>query len=136
MFNSIKMIQEADERIQESAAELLQSISRTLIYTISAIFFASTLATAIWPNTLAMNIWPVLPLFIISSWLVLKILPHHFILGQIIWQISLLVTLALMTYLFSNAEIAMLVAFLPLLSAITLGWPAGLAMEILICVII
>lgn len=134
MWNTLKSIVQTDESFKDSAFELLQSATQTLIYGIAAIFVVALMATAVWPQQLEINIWISAPVFIVICWLALRVLPRHYIIAQLIWQLGLAGVITLLVYLFNSAELIFLYVILPLIASVTLGWPAAVIMELIVII--
>jgi hypothetical protein len=124
MWAGLRISPEADAEFASSVTELLQSTARSLIVALGGAYLAFVLATAVWPEELAVNIWLGLPLVLVTSAVAFRLLPRHYWVAQGIWQAGFVGVIGLATYLFQAPEIAFLVALLPLLAVVTVGWPA------------
>ena len=65
-----------------------------------------------------------------------RLLPSHYVGGQILWQLTLILGGAVALWLLRRPESVFVYTTLPLLAVITLGWPAGLAAELLVVLLI
>ena len=130
MWHGLTMSSKTDLGFTQSATELLESTSRILILTIGIIYLAwHFTATATWPREFGWQVWVttlvVAPTFALSLWL----LPKRFLAAQALWQMGLAMSITLAIYVFQRAEVAFFYALLPLMTTVTVGWPAGLLME-------
>ena len=131
LFASPKM----DDDFRSSAAELMESTSRTVFLSVGALFFLCIVATAIWPDQIATNVWLVSPIFVLTFGITLWALPRSYLAAHIVWQVGLAAAITLTVYLFQQPALGFLYVLLPFMAVITVGWPAGLVSETLIGVL-
>ena len=119
--------------LASSMAELRQSSSRVLILAASASYLVWYFSTAdVWWARVGARVWPVTVAMISTCALALWLLTKHPLLGQVIWQLGLAAGITAGLYVFSRPEIILLYALLPFVAAVTIGWQAGVAMEIVV----
>jgi signal transduction histidine kinase/CheY-like chemotaxis protein len=120
-----------------SAAELLESISRSLILALigMALVWYFGIAPFLSDRVLRDSL-PVMLIVVPAAAIALSLLPRRFLLAQGIWQAGLLVAITVALYTFAMPDIALFYAFLPFLASITLGWAGGLSMQVLITVLV
>ena len=131
MFTSIEYSRDANPAFHSSLNELVQSTSRTLIYTVGALYLVFLMAASIWPAELATNAWIIVPTTLLLLGLALTLLPRSYIFAYIIFQLAIAGSITLAVYLFQEPEIALFLAVLPLISVVCLGWRTGAAMQII-----
>jgi len=117
--------------------ELLQAISRNLIFTTLAIYTAwHFTATLAWPRIFSPSLWVITALFFAASLLCVRLVQNYYVLAQVIW-FSGLVALILYAYsLYHSPEITLLLVFLPLMSVVTIGHMGTLAVDFFLLAII
>ncbi len=135
MWTGLHISPEVDPEFSSSVIELLRSTSRHLIGALACVYLAFVLATAIWPEQLAVNIWLGLPLMLASSVTALRLLSQRYWAAQVVWQAGLAGLISLAVYLFQAPEIAFLYALLPMIAVVTVGWPAGILAEAIVCLL-
>ena len=135
MWYGLHRSSEADPNFVDSAAEVMQSTSRTLILTTAGIYLAwHYIATVVWVGS--WTPWLILPVVGLTCALSYWLLSKHPLAAQAIWQIGLATTITLAIYVFRQPEIAFFYTLLPLIAVVTLGWPAGLLAEVLVITLV
>ncbi len=113
--------------------ELLQSTARNLIYTLAGLYTAlHIIATLGWPQIFSPSLWLISLSMVLLVYLVLRLLPRHYLLAQSLW-LSGLGGLIWMAYrLYGKPETLLLWAILPLIAAVTLGERGALGITLLL----
>jgi signal transduction histidine kinase/CheY-like chemotaxis protein len=127
-----------DPDVVSAVVDLLHSTLRTLIFTISGICVIAwyvVMAVLGRQSQMVLSVWYVLLIIITSSALALRLLSKRFLAGQLTWLVGLTAAIVLATYLLQQPQIAFFLAFLPLLTTVTLNWQAGLVAEGLVAVL-
>jgi signal transduction histidine kinase/CheY-like chemotaxis protein len=94
------------------------------------------LATVGWSEAIGSEVWLVSLVVVPSLAIALKLLPGHYWGAHIAWQLGLAASITLSIVLFRQPLIGFLYALLPLIAALTLGWPAALLAELLVCLLV
>jgi signal transduction histidine kinase/CheY-like chemotaxis protein len=131
------MSPKTDADFVRSASELMQSTSRNLIAATAAVYLAwHMVATLTWPDRIGWSIWLITPVIALTCVLAYWLLSKQPLASQAVWQIGLATAITLAVYVFRQSEIAFFYALLPLMAVVTAGWPAGLAAEGLVIVLV
>jgi signal transduction histidine kinase/CheY-like chemotaxis protein len=129
------MSPEVGAEFRASTVELFQSTSRTLIAAIGGLYLVCFLATAAWPEQIGAPVLLIAPVIIPTFLITLYLLPKRFWVAQTVWQVGLAAAITLAVYLFQSPEVAFLYALLPMIAVVTMGWPAGLIVEVEVAVL-
>jgi len=117
--------------------ELLQSTRRAIVITLGAIYLLWHLvATVLWPGQLGASVWLITLFFVPICIIVLRLLPERPLAADIVWLLGLAGLIAFGVFLFQRPEIAFLYALLPLMAVVTIGWPAGVLVEVLVVALV
>ena len=123
----------ADADFLSSARELLNSTMRNVVATTGALYLLWHLvATLTWPGEMGWRIWPVTLLVAATCALAYRLIPRSLVAAQAVWQVGLLTAITLAVHLFREPGITFLYMLLPLMAVVTLGWPAGAVVELLL----
>mgnify|MGYP001289307706 CR=1 FL=1 len=120
-----------------SLNDLLISKARSTIVIAAAILILATIIVSGSASTGLMA-----RLFVLSAALGLASLVAHrmvarrYTLTLILWQVAVAALVVAASFAFGNAALLLLIAILPLLSAITLGWQAALVAELSVIVLV
>jgi signal transduction histidine kinase/CheY-like chemotaxis protein len=130
MWDGLRISSKGDPNFISAVRELSQSTLRTLIFATGGICFAWYVTTNVtsWHVTVT-SVSYVLLVVAVTSFVAVRLMPRHLLAAQAIWLIGLVVAIFLAIYLFQRPEIAFLYMLLPLISSVTMNWPAGLATE-------
>ncbi len=110
-----------------SATELLRSTSGRLILLTSGGVLAWYFLTVIgMPDAVSLRLFPVTVVIILVGVASLQLLARSALAAQAIWQVGLAAAITLSVYLFQWSEIAFFFALLPLVAAVSIGWPGAL----------
>lgn len=110
-----------------TATELLRSTLRKLVVVVSVTYFAwHLLATTLWPIQFGDSVIFVSLLVGLTALVTWKLLGRHLIVAQIVWQSGLAAAITLAAYRVQEPAVVFFLAVLPLLSTVTLGWPAAM----------
>jgi signal transduction histidine kinase/CheY-like chemotaxis protein len=130
MLTGLRFSSRADPEFARATGELMQSTTRNLIVTTGAIYFLWHLvATLAWPDRLGGRVWLTTLAVLGTCGLAYWLLERNLLASQVVWQVGLALSILLAVQLFRQPMIAALCALLPLVSTVTIGWPAGLAAE-------
>jgi len=137
MWYGLRMSSQADPDFTATVWDLLRSVSRSLI-TVTALAYAvwHLGATVHEPVRLGLRVWFITPVAVATIALALYFLPKRLLAAQVIWLTGIASIIGLALYLFKRPEIVFLSPLLPLLAAITVGWPGGLVAEGLVAVLV
>jgi signal transduction histidine kinase/CheY-like chemotaxis protein len=132
MWQPLRLSVKTSPEFASSVKELSQQTSTKLILSVGIVYllwhFTATIA---WPGGIGWMIWLISPIMLVTSALAWWLVTRRFLLSQVVWLAGLFLTISLSVALFHEPRIAYLYALLPLAGVITLGWPAGVAMEAL-----
>jgi signal transduction histidine kinase/CheY-like chemotaxis protein len=122
-----------DPAFFSSASELLQSTSRQIILTTGFVYAAwHFIATLTWPHTVGSNVWLITPVVVAACAFAYWATTKNLLAAQAIWQLGLAGAITTAIYLFQRPELCYFFALLPLMAVLTVGWPAGMAVELLL----
>ena len=108
-------------RSDPDSRELLQANTRNLIFTTLAIYLGwHFIATLAWPQAFSPNLWVTTLLMLAVSFLSLRLVSQHYLLGQIVWLAGVIAAIFQAYYLYQRPEITLLLVFLPLMASVTL----------------
>jgi type IV secretory pathway TrbD component len=137
MWYRLPMSPMADPDFARSATELLQSTSRRIVLATGGVYLACHLvATVTWPGAFGWGIWLVALVVALTLAISLELLPRQWLVAQAIWQMGLVTAITLAAYVLQRQEMAFFYVLLPLMAVVTVGWPAGLLVEILVIVLV
>ena len=116
--------------IRETMSDLMRSTTRNVIMVTAVPFLVALVALAgdALTSTMA-NLFGVAAAFLLALFLALRFLQDHYVLGQVVWQATLVAGCALAVWFLGRPEGLLVCAFLPLIAVITMGWPAGVVAE-------
>lgn len=110
-----------------TAIDLLRSTLRQLVVVVSVAYFAwHLLATTLWPVELGDHVMLVTLVVGLTAFATWKLLERHLVAAQIVWQSGLAAAITLAAYRAQEPAVVFFLAVLPLLSTVTLGWPAAM----------
>jgi signal transduction histidine kinase/CheY-like chemotaxis protein len=137
MWHTLRASPGATVDFARSAADLLQSMSRSLILAVGGLYLAWHVSSIVtWPDEMSWRMWlttlVVAPTLAIS----LLLLPRRFLAAQLVWHAGLAAAITLAVHTFQEPLIGFLYALLPLMAVVMVGWPAGLAAEGLLIVLV
>lgn len=120
------------EEFKKTVEELLRSTTRSLVVATGLIYGIWLILTVgSHPRTVALHLPISVVLFTLCG-VVLLILPRRMLLAQIIWHVGLLLTVTLAANTFRIPWIGFLNVLIPLMGAITIGWPAAISLSVLV----
>jgi signal transduction histidine kinase/CheY-like chemotaxis protein len=118
------------------ARELYQSSSRKIIWTVAGVYLVwHMLATLFWTELFSPDLWLCTVVMIIIVWGALRLLPRSYVLAQAVWFTGLSLTVLIAYNLFHRPEIALVLAFLPMMAFAMMGLRGALGVELLIVLI-
>ncbi len=131
MLHNLRISSRADPEFADTVAELSQFTSRTLMLAMGGIYILWTLAATVFlfQRPVGLLAWRMAPIVALTLPLSLWLLPRSLVAAQAIWQLGLTLTITLAIYVFRRPELAFFYALLPLMTAVTLNWGAGLCVE-------
>ncbi len=136
MWHALRTSPAADADFASSATDLLCSTSRKLILITAGLCQAwQILVTAGRPQALSLN-YPIMLIILASCGLAFWLLSERYLLAQVIWQVGLVIAITLAVWAFEEPMFAFFYALLPLVAVVTMGWGAGIAMEMLIAALV
>ena len=126
-----------DAGVRSDLDEILISRSRSLVFLIAGFFtFAAILVAGSAGSLLMGRLLGLALCFGLLSVGLLRLLDRHYQAALSIWLVSLAVLVPLISLARGVPDILYFAAFLPLISAITLGWGSSLLMELAIIVLL
>jgi len=130
MWYTLRKLPEVDLDFVGSVTELLQSTSRNLILVVGTVYLVWHLvATVMWPVELGGNVLLVTLVVILTCVFSIRLLSKQLLAAQVVWQTGLAVAITLGIVVFQQPAVGFLYALLPLMAAVTVGWPACLLAE-------
>ncbi len=110
--------------------ESVDSILRKIIVAFSGMYASVLLLTMIrWPAEFNWRLLPIALVVILTAILSYWLIQKQFILSQAIWQIGMAAAVCHTTLVFGRPEVLFLLAFLPMIMILALGWLPALAAE-------
>jgi signal transduction histidine kinase/CheY-like chemotaxis protein len=126
MWHTLRLSRGANPDLVSSAHQLLESTSRTLIIAVTGVCMVWLLmATILLPDDMIMQVTPLTLLVMLNCALGLWLLPRRRPTGQAVWQVGLAGAITLAIYVFRQPMLGFFYALLPLVAAVTIGWPAS-----------
>jgi signal transduction histidine kinase/CheY-like chemotaxis protein len=133
MWHTWRISPKTDPQFASSIHELVVSTSRNVILVIGGAYLIwQSAATASYPETFDWKMAPIAGTAILTCVLALRLLAQRFLAAQVVWQIGLAATITLSLMVFRQPMIGLFYALLPLMAVVTVGWPAGLIVEVMI----
>ncbi len=132
MWHLVRTSAAAEIDLAGAIRDLLESTSRWIISVVGLVLVLSLIAGVVWPDELSPGIWAVVPITVFTCVVSLSLLPYHFALAQVIWQVGLMATLVSIIRVFSIPEVAFFSVLLPMMAVVTLGWPLALGSQVLV----
>ncbi len=139
MWQGLRSTSEVDGAADGSAADLLQSTTRSLIvatggawvlwYVWYSVVGLGWLRSQVFLEPVALG---VVCICAVALWLLAR---RRLFAAQVLWQLGMAAAITAALALLRQPELALLYALLPLLASTTMGWAAGLAMEALLVVL-
>jgi signal transduction histidine kinase/CheY-like chemotaxis protein len=131
MWYALRHSSRRDTEAAAATADLLLAASRRLILTTAACYVAvHATATVTWPQALGWRAWALAGVMGITTAVPLFLLSRRSVAALVLWQTGLAAVVTLTVVFFHEPRAAYLYALLPLLAAVTLGWPAGILAEL------
>ena len=118
-------------RQRADTRDIMQSNARNLMVTVLALYLAwHFLATLVWGRIYSPNIWitTLAMLALVSA--ALRLLKDHYLIAQALWLGGLLALILNAYRTFGQAEITLLLAFLPLVAIVSVGQIGTLLVEL------
>ena len=126
MWQRLFTSRDADSAFVASAQELLLATTRNLIWTTVVLAGAGVFLLAVKPPAQAdQTTLPIVTAAIVVCWLAIRLSTRRLLAAQTLWLAALVGLALLAIHLLGDPLIGFLLAFLPLLAVIVLGWPAG-----------
>ncbi len=117
----------SDVSVRDMLEELNGSTLRIVIVTVAGLYLLVHLVvTPTWPQLFAPQMWSLTLLVLPFSLASYRLLDRDIILSEIVWQLGMLICIALAIRLFRLPELAYLYAVLPFIATVTVSWKAGL----------
>lgn len=116
--------------------DLLQAAFRNLILVTGAAYIMwAFLTTEDLPVSLIVRTMPVTVAMLLTCALSLVLLSRSLLLAQVTWQVGLIVVITMLVQITQQPMVAFLYALLPFMAAVTVGWPAGLLVEVIVALL-
>jgi signal transduction histidine kinase len=122
--------QQVETGLQSTLNEILFSTTRHILVITSLTFalFVMALAGSM-PSMLMGELLGIMTLFLAVSYGVYQLVERQYLLAQVTWQLGLVGLIVAVSHAINQPSVLLFAAMLPLISVITLGWPAGVLME-------
>lgn len=132
MWNSLNAFSH-DPKSLEFQQDLSNSITRRSALLLTGGFLVwAYLTGAIQPGQYLGAVMLISVPVLLTATLTLSLSKSRLLLAQIIYLTGLLISIVLALYLMQQPMIALMLALLPMLAVITIGWPAALACDLLV----
>ncbi len=133
MWHSLRLARKADPEFAATVRDLLSATCRRLVATTAAAYAGLHLfAVVTWPQAIGWRVWLLAAGVGLVTAVVLQLLPRRPLIGMIIWQLGLAALAVVGASLYRQPSVLLVLAVLPLISVVTLGWHAALAAEMLL----
>jgi signal transduction histidine kinase/CheY-like chemotaxis protein len=127
MWYLLRTLNRLDPESAEFVQEITQSLTRTLTILLAALLlFAAYLAGAGRPDRFLTPVMQITPPILLTTWLALLLVDRRPLLACAIWQGGMILSTTLALVFFQRPEIALFYPLLPLVAAVTAGWPLAL----------
>jgi signal transduction histidine kinase/CheY-like chemotaxis protein len=137
MWNAVYRGSAREADFVSSARELLRRTSRHLIWIAAGVYVAWVFwGTENLAPELITGLLPGLLLAVLASASAHWLLAHRYLLAQVLWQTGMFVALALAMRATGRSTLAFALAILPLIGAVTIGWLAGVLVEVSVVLLI
>ncbi len=131
MWGTPRAAPQHDIDLHSAMTEMVQEITRNLIYITSGAYLAVQFLVGIFGDEeLALTILFLSPILALPAGLALHLLPRHLLLAQVLWQTGLMLLITVALIIFRQPEIAYLYTLLPFMAAITMGEVASLVVQV------
>jgi signal transduction histidine kinase/CheY-like chemotaxis protein len=125
------MTSDFDVDLNEAATDLLRSTLRTLVFAVGGLAALWYLVANIaYRDAIVVPTTYVFLIITAASYLAIRLMSDHLLVAQIIWLAGLTVAVPWAINLFDLPYLAMMLILLPLLGSVLVGWPGGLASEV------
>jgi signal transduction histidine kinase/CheY-like chemotaxis protein len=137
MWQILRSTHRAKSTFAATAAELLQSSTRTIILSVGALWLVwHVLMTTLWPTEFMTAAWAVSVVVLASSAGALFLLPKRALGAEVVWLAGLFGAIAVAVRVFAQPEIAYAFVFLPLLAVVMVGWVGGIVAEAAVVMVV
>ena len=106
-----------------------------VVFAIACLGFCLALTTW-WSDTDAWKVYAVTPIFLATWFLAYAFISRDLLLSQAIWLAGLTIFISVCLYAFRAPELAFAYILLPFMAVATLSWPAGLAMQAIVVLLL
>lgn len=118
------------------ARTLYQSSSRKIIWTVAGVYLVwHMLATLFWTEIFSPDLWLCTVVMVVTVWGALRLLLRSYVLAQVVWFAGLSLSVLIAYNLFHRPEIALVLAFLPMMAFAMMGLRGALGVELLVVLI-
>ncbi len=131
MWLGLRALWQSRGSLAAEATETLRHIMQFLVVGMGVAFAAGYVIVAVapwWPEYVP-SLWFTGVCYGATCLLALRLLPRNLLAGQAVWLAGLTGSIALAMALEHNPTIAILLVLMPLLAALTIGWPAAVLAE-------
>lgn len=131
MWLGLRVLRTSRTGLAAEAAEFLSNTTRLLILgscTVCAASYAAVIMTPWWTSHVP-GIWFTCICYGAACVLSLRLLPKSLLAAQATWLAGLTACVTLAMYLHHDTTIAVFLTLVPLLAALTIGWPAAVMAE-------
>lgn len=131
MWHSLRLSVKADPEFAATVRDLLSATCWRLVAGAAALYAGLHLAAVVtWPQALGWRVWLLAAGVGLVTAVALHLLPRRPLIGMIVWQLGLAALALAGASLYRQPSVLLVLAVLPLISMVTLGWHASLAAEI------
>ncbi len=136
MWFALNALSRSDFNLAESIRDLFESTSRRLFLFLTGVSLCIYLfLAASYPDRFR---WEALGLAVLLGgvcWFAVWWMPRQIVLSLVVFPLGFSAVVALAMVDYHQAQVGYLLALVPLLAVITIGWPAGIAAEAMIAVL-
>jgi len=131
MLYALRISAKTDQRFVDTTGELLRSTSRNLVW-----LTASTCVAWFYLSGFRLRHLPLLAIILLAGASSLALISNYPLAAQTVWQLGLAAAIMMATVVLGQPEIILALVPLPLMAAVTLGWPAAAVSELMVIVLV
>lgn len=137
MFYTPKSPNLANTPFIVSTNELLESSSRRIMFCCALVYgFCFCTIGMLWPTMLSGTLWLITLVVTLGTGLSMRLIRQHVAVAQALWHSSVILAISLAFFLLDFQEVALLLALLPFVAALSAGWRAIVFEEVAIVMLL
>jgi signal transduction histidine kinase/CheY-like chemotaxis protein len=130
MWYTLRKSPQTDPDFALIATDLLQSTSRNIMVAVGGLYLIWCLvAPFIWSSHLIPITLLITPVVAFTTVVAVAMVSRHYLAAQVVWHIGLAAAVVIAVQTFQQPAIGIVLVLLPMVSVVTVGWPAGLVVQ-------